>query len=143
MEKHELLKVKRPPYTHLKWRFVVPLHDLFAVTSYQSISNFQFPPGFEDLAICYNGGYPSPNRFITKEGTTYTMKSLLSFNQHDEESIWQINTSKALPVAFAIDDFGNLICFDRASGGIIVWDISSGYVDHVSYTFDEFLMSLH
>lgn len=68
------------------------------------------------------------------------MKSLFSFKKDD---IWNINewiksNLNNLLIAFTIDNFGNLICFDANNDNIVFWNHEND-TELVAKNFGEFL----
>jgi hypothetical protein len=106
-----------------------------------------FDRTFIECATQNNGGRPSINSFDTDKAKERTIKSLLSFNENDAENIFKNNEilekEATNVVAFAIDNFGNYICFSKENGTVIFYDFESGQTEHIADSFSEFLGKLY
>ena len=76
------------------------------------------------------------------------LKSFLSFNTDDRETVWKIyewnkDELSNKYVAFAIDNFGNLICFDADNDKVVFLNHEDLSVEHIANTFAEFLELLY
>ena len=89
----------------------------------------EFPAGFIQVASKYNGGSPDRNIFDAGEREECVFEYLLKF----PEGFWEFYNAvkKRLPkniFPFAIDPFGNAICFDYrqcdsdSGPKIVFWD---------------------
>lgn len=84
--------------------------------------------------------------FNTSASQERTIKSFLSLNATDVENILKMNKGvaeiSAKLVAFAIDNFGNYICFDKENDAIVFLDFESGETELIDETFSDFLFKI-
>ena len=86
--------------------------------------------------------------FETDTSQERALKSFLSFNKNDRETVWKIyewNKQELADryVAFAVDNFGNLICFDANNDNIVFLNHEDLGVEKVADDFMEFINKLH
>lgn len=136
----------------MKWKYIKPLKSSEAIREFegQFTGNFrfEFPLSFKRWVLSHNGGRPEKYCFETMCGTKEkTMKCLLSFNRDDKENIWNHygwmkDRFNGRFVPFAIDNFGNYLCFDQIGTVLFVSLDPLGY-EVVSYSFEQFLKILY
>lgn len=143
----------------MEWEYIKPLSSAELIKEFEAYADYSFPEDFINCVILNNGGYPSLDVFDTDRTEERTIKSLLSFNKDDRETIWMMNERSEdaeddeledgmedLPeryVAFAIDDFGNLICFDKDNDNIVFYDHEEDETEYIADSFTEFLEKLY
>lgn len=132
----------------IKWLYVEPLKDNSLIEDFECAVTYEFPNSFKECVVNNNGGWPSTSVFDTNKTKGIAIKSLLSFNKEDEENIWIVNEwvksdLNNLFIAFAIDNFGNLICFDVNDDNIVFWNHENNKTELVAKSFDEFLGKLY
>ncbi len=131
-----------------EWRFIKPLKCDGLIEEFEVDQDYEFPNAFKECIKKNNGGRPEKSTFDTDKTKERYMKSLLSFNKENSVNIWSVNewVKKELAesyIAFAIDNFGNLICFDIDDNSIVFWDHETNKTESVAETFDEFLDKLY
>ena len=132
----------------MKWKYVKPLDSINNISEFECLVKYSFPEDFKKCVIKNNGGRPFPCDFDTDKMKERTIKSFLSFNKGDKETIWKIYdcSKKELGnkyIPFAIDHFGNLICFNTENDNVIFFDHENLSVEKVKNNFKEFLDSLY
>ena len=112
----EVLKTDERRMSIMEWKYVKKLSSQSLIDSYEQTCHFKFPEAYRKCVSVNNGGRPDRRNFVTQSGKEHVLKSFLSFNMEDQETIWKITdwnkeelTDQYIP--FAIDNFGNLICF--------------------------------
>ncbi len=132
----------------MEWKYVKKLSSESLIDGYEKIYHFKFPEVYKKCVLINNGGRPDKKTFITKNKNEHTLKSFLSFNTEDKETVWEITewnreelASKYIP--FAIDNFGNLICFQKDNTYIAFINLDDMSCEIVSTSFDEFINSLY
>lgn len=131
----------------MNWKYVKPLRSSKLITDFEQTVNYHFPIGFILNVIENNGGHPEKCIFKTDTEHERILKTFLSFNKEHKESIWKINewNKDELSdkyIAFAIDSFGNLICFDECNDSIVFINIKNTSFEYVANNFTEFLFGL-
>ena len=132
----------------MNWKYVKTLKDNGLVKEFEEKNDFNFPNEFVDLVNNFNGGRPEKSAFVTQSGKERAIKGLLSFNKDDIETIWKISDWNKSEldnkyIAFAIDNFGNLICFDKSSKNIVFIEMETLKSDLVSSSISEFISTLY
>ena len=132
----------------MQWKYVKPLLSSESISDFETVVKYKFPDDFKKCVLENNGGRPDSRTFDTDRTKERELKSFLSFNKDDIESIWKIsewNKSELSDkyVAFAIDNFGNLICFDIKNNNIIFLDHETLNTEKISDDFTGFLNGLY
>lgn len=132
----------------MKWSFVLPLESESSIERYETLTKYMLPASFKECVRRFNGGYPSDECFDTDKAEERAMKSLLSFNQETGENVWTMYRLNCKDygeryIPFAIDNFGNLICFDRTDDSVVFLDDEVLEVEYVADSFDDFIDALY
>lgn len=132
----------------MEMKYVKPLKDPNAIKRYETASGYSFSESYKAFVTEFNGGRPAKNCFRTQDGTERVLKSFLSFNADDKETIWAISEwneeelqGKYVPIA--LDPAGNLICFDKQTGAVIFLDTETMHCDTISPDFSSLLCALY
>lgn len=128
-----------------EWLFPEPVQNMSILDMIQREFCITLPRSYIDGIEQFNGAYPECSRFMTKEGNERTVKCFLSVNQGDDDNIWDMNLDAVTCdyVAFAMDDFGNSICFSKKDLSIWFWDHETEQAERVADGFDVFIASLY
>lgn len=105
-DKYNSLKVE----DEIKWDFVIALNNEDSIDKIKSKLNIEIPEDLINLIKNYNGGYPNKSSFNIKDYGTTDFKCLLSYNEEDDENIYDI-----------IDYF-----IDKYNGGVLPFACDSG-----------------
>ena len=129
------------------WKYIKPLSNEESIAAFERMTAFALPESFKVCVKQYNGARPKCRAFDTEKQIKREMKSLLSFNRDDRETVWGMYDAsytehKGQYIPFAIDHFGNLICFDR-SGQIVFIDHETLNVELVAPSFEKFMDDLY
>ena len=132
----------------MEWKYVKPLKTERLITDFENLVNYKFPEEFRKIVLLYNGGRPQNRTFDTEKVRERVLKSFLSFNENDKETVWKIHewNSDMLGkrfVPFAIDNFGNLICFDVKNSTIVFLNHENGKSEKIADSFHDFLRGLY
>lgn len=132
----------------MEWKYVKPLSSEGNINEFESLVKYSFPDEFKNCVLCNNGGRPCKRVFNTDVQKKREIKTFLSFNKEDKETVWKIqdwNKEELLRkyVAFAIDNFGNLVCFDINSSRIVFFNHENGKMEQIADNFTEFMESLY
>lgn len=132
----------------MEWKYVKALSSEENINDFECAVKYCFPDDFRECVIKSNGGRPSLKAFDTNVQKGREVKSFLSFNKDDRETVWKIydwNKEELSDkyIAFAIDNFGNLICFDANNDHIVFLSLESLVVETIAKSFKEFINSLY
>lgn len=131
----------------MDWKYVKPIESLDLISEFENEFCYIFPDEYKQCVSQYNGGRPSKRIFDTSTSKECEMKSLLSFNHYDRETIWSVNQRDdeflTSYIAFATDSSGNLICFNRKDNSIVFVNHETNSVDMIAGDFSSFLDSLY
>lgn len=130
-----------------RWKYVKPLKNRNILDEFEKKYSYALPDKFKECVIKNNGGRPSLNTFDTDIESNRVIKSFLSFNNDDKENIWEINEYFSTDcdmkyIAFAIDNFGNLICFSVDDNSIIFYEHEENKIEYIAESFTEYLSIL-
>lgn len=132
----------------MEWKYVKPLTSTSLIDDFEALTKYRFCQSFKDCVINNNGARPSNKAFDTDKTKERMLKSFLSFNKEDRETVWKIFEwckedlgDKFVP--FAIDNFGNLICFDKSNDNVVFLDHEVASCELVADNFDNFLAKLY
>lgn len=128
-------------------KYIKNLKSKNSIKAYETLCEYIFPETYVKFIIKNNGGRPEKRRFITNKGNERELKTFLSFNPDDKESIWNTPIGEKEQgllsyVAFAVDNFGNLICFDKKNNSIIFVNHETLEIEIIADNFDEFILML-
>ncbi|MDE5569479.1 MAG: SMI1/KNR4 family protein [Ruminococcus sp.] len=78
----------------------------------------------------------------------YLKNVIFAFNHYDRETVWLFNESDngkshERYIAFAVDNFGHLICFDKTNNNVVFCNHENDDVEFISENFTEFLNALY
>ena len=133
----------------MQWKYIKTMESTDQISEFEKLTGFSFPKDFTDCVLKNNGGRPEPATFDTDKNKGRAIKHLLSFNREDRESIWDISEWNKDDlsdkyVAFAIDDAGNLICFDKADNKVVFINHENpAAIERVAESFADYLNKLY
>lgn len=129
----------------MEWKYVKEIKSAELISDFERKFNFKFPDEYRECVLKYNGGRPSKKVFDTEKVKEREIKSLLSFNHNDLETMWFVNdcNDTSLYIAFATDSAGNLICFNASDSSIVFIEHETNVIEKVSDNFVNFIGSLY
>lgn len=132
----------------MNWKYVKALKSANLIDEFETLVCYELSKEFKECVLQYNGGRPERKRFDTDANKGRELKSFLSFNKEDRETVWKIHEWDKGELAnkyfaIAIDNFGNLICFDMNDDNVVFLNHEDLSVEHIVKTFTEFLESLY
>lgn len=132
----------------MEWKYVKPIKSEDLINDFECAVKYCFPDDFRKCVLLYNGGRPINRSFDTEKTKERELKSFLSFNKEDRETVWKImdwNKDELGNrfIAFAIDNFGNLICFDANNDSIVFLNHENLETELIAKTFSEFIDKLY
>lgn len=126
-----------------EWRYIKPLNNENSIEDVEKKIGYKFCSSFVEFAKRYNGARPPIDEFDTDISKGRTIKTFLSLNETDTENIVKHNKyargENNNVTAFAIDNFGNYICFDNMNKNIIFLDYETGKIEIIAKDFETFL----
>ncbi|MBW0295851.1 SMI1/KNR4 family protein [Shewanella xiamenensis] len=129
-----------------EWRYIKPLAADSLIPDAEEKLGYNFVDSYIDFVKKYNGSRPPVSIFSTSTSQERTIKSFLSFNPTDVENIIKLNNGvseiSVKLVAFAIDNFGNYICFNKENDAVVFLDFESGETELIDKTFSDFLLKI-
>lgn len=132
----------------MEWKYVKPLTTEECINEFECLVKYSFPDNFRACVMKHNGGRPSKRAFDTNMSKERELKSFLSFNKEDRETVWKIhdwnsNELKDRYIAFAVDNFGDLICFDANNDKVVFLNMDNVNVEIIADDFVSFLECLY
>lgn len=132
----------------MNWKYIKPLESLELISKFEEQFNYKFPNEYKDCVSKNNGGRPSKKIFDTVDTKERELKSLLSFNYDDPETIWDVNNRddesfNEKYIAFATDSSGNLICFKKCDSSIVFVNHETSITENITNSFSSFINSLY
>lgn len=129
----------------MEWKYVKQLKSVDLIKEYECLVKYTFCDSFRKCVIANNGGRPSKRIFDTDKVKGRELKSFLSFNKEDRETVWKIFDWKLSHkyIPFGIDNFGNLICFNMNNDKIIFFNHEDMTIEIIADDFDSFMNSLY
>lgn len=132
----------------MEWKYVKPLTSEELMNEFECMVKYSLPNDFRVCVMEHNGGRPDRRAFDTDVCKERELKSFLSFNKEDKETIWKIHdwNQEELGdryIAFAIDNFGNLICFDTDNNKVVFINLEDKSVELIANDFGTFLKCLY
>jgi hypothetical protein len=131
--------------TNIKsWRWVKPLKDLKSIKKAGKQFGIKYPKSYINTVKLYNAGRPPIDVYDTNKVKERLIKGLLSFNYDDVENVYDmfeiVSSFNDELVPFALDDFGNYLCFSKKSDKLFFLDNDEPDDEEIiSNNFEEFL----
>lgn len=135
----------------MKWRAARPIDDLSLIYDIEEQQGILFPDEYKDLVKQYNMAAPDPETFLDSCGKEHIFGRLLSVQSSAKNNVqtamtWLDNVPPGqVCVPFAIDPFGNLLCFtfsNQTEYVISFFDFETGTWQHLTDNFHTFLSML-
>ena len=132
----------------MEWKYVKNLESADLISEFEELTKYILCDSFKECVVAYNGGRPSGMFFDTNKNNARAIKTFLSFNKTDKENVWDaIKCDKeALAeryIPFAVDYFGNSVCFDTENNEVVFIDHENTNVEIAADDFDAFLRKLY
>lgn len=123
----------------MSWAYVKPIKSVDLIGEFIEKTGYGFCDSFRECVKRNNGGRPSMRAFVTEEDNEHEIKTFLSFNKDEKENIWKREyESDKRHIPFAIGNFGNLICFDKQNGNVVLVNQGNNKTEAVDGDFDSF-----
>ena len=129
------------------WKYVKPLKSKDDINHFESTNNVKLPDDIISCFLNHNGGRPDKKTFDTENSKERVLKTLLSFNEGDIETIWSafsvISSTQSQLVPIASDPSGNFICYNASMQCIELWLHETDTTEKISDNFTAFLDMLY
>lgn len=131
---------------NIVWKYKTEVSNSNVFTEIEKERGIQIPNELKEFIKDTNAATPSKYNFML-DNVEKVFGAVLSFNQNetDIDSVFialnAIEDKKLMP--FAIDPFGNYICYDLESRAIIFWDHETDYTGVICNSLIEFLNALY
>ena len=76
--------------SNIKWSFSTELNNSSVIDEVESRLSIEIPNELKNLIKEHNAGYPSPSKCIIPNFGESEVKLLLSYNENDEENIFDV-----------------------------------------------------
>ena len=136
---------RKPAIGAIQWKYAKPLASPDPMDAFERSVGYAFCPEFRECAMEHNGGRPLANVFDTDKAKGRVLKTLLSFDPDDRETVWKAIEWECMRpgyIPFAVSAFGDPICFDKTNGRVVLLDHESGLIEDVVDDFERFITSL-
>lgn len=144
----EVQRIDNQEERKMEWKYVKTLSSADNINEFECLVKYAFPDDFRNCILSNNGGRPGKRVFDTNRNKERVLKSFLSFNKEDRETVWKIQdwnkeelSDRYIP--FAIDNFGNLICFDAENDKVVFLELEYVTVEQIADNFTEFMSKLY
>lgn len=130
----------------LTWKYKIELKDEKVFFQIEKERGIVIPSSIKELIRNTNASTPSKYNFLIG-ATEKVLGAILSFNydESDTDTVFTalnvIKDKNLLP--FAIDPFGNYICYDIPKSVVVFWNHETNTVSSTNMDLDEFLSSLY
>ena len=128
------------------WKYKIDIKSASVFNEIEKQYRIKFADELREFITEHNGATPEKYHFMI-ENTEKVLGAVLSVNQgeSDVDTIYSalscIENSAIIP--FAIDPFGNYICYSSATGMIVFWDHETNSVLSSEKNLTEFIDSLY
>ncbi len=142
----------------MEWNYAKKIINPNSIERFEKLVGYTFPEDFKQTVYINNGGRPVCEVFDMEDEKEKVFNALLSFNEDDGYSIWNMLRLEGDAVVgwvheqldwryipFANDPFGNKLCFDRTNNHIVFFDHEEedGGMYFVASSFTELINSLY
>ena len=130
----------------ITWKYKIELQDESVFSEIEKERGIIIPENLKELIVKANAATPSKYNFMI--GTVEkVLGAILSFNKNEKDTdtvytaLKVIENKKLFP--FAIDPFGNYICYNIDENEVVFWDHESDTVSSADKNLEQFLESLY
>ena len=118
----------------ITWKYKIEVKDPDIFNKIEKTQGVKFPEELKDFILKNNGATPSKYNFMLGADEK-VLGAVLSFNENEKD------TDNLMP--FAIDPFGNYICYTLNSKEIVFWDHENNITESTHKGLESFLESLY
>lgn len=130
----------------INWKYKIDLDDSGVFDDIAEQRKTDFPEELRNFITAHNGASPDKYNFMIGINEK-VFGAVLSFNrdEQDADTVYSafeaISDGKLIP--FAIDPFGNYICYETSDKQIVFWEHETGKYLNTELSLSEFLASLY
>ncbi len=130
----------------ITWKYKIEVKDPDIFNKIEKTQGVKFPEELKDFILKNNGATPSKYNFMLGADEK-VLGAVLSFNENEKDTdtvftaLYSINDKNLMP--FAIDPFGNYICYTLNSKEIVFWDHENNITESTHKGLESFLESLY
>ncbi len=130
----------------IMWKYKIDIKDMTVFDEIEEMRNIVFPEDLKKFVIKTNAATPSDYKFMLGNSER-VFGAVLSFNRDDRDvdlvftALNVISDNNLLP--FAIDSFGNYMCYSIQNKTIVFWNHENGSIEYVAASLDKFIGLLY
>jgi len=128
---------------NITWKYVKQIDNSNLVVEVMKVNNVVLPESYKSIVIENNGGRPSLNIFNSERKKERVFLKLLSYNKADKDTIYValdvLNKKNNALYPFALDPFGNYICFNKRDMTIVFFDHETDQFEFIAKDFQSFM----
>lgn len=132
-----------------EFKYVVKVKSTNSLNDFEKLIGIKLPKFLAELILNNNYGYPVKKTF-EGDDFSFSIKCLLSLNKEDEENLFDFyRTTRDISeeiglnfIPFAVDDYGNLICFVPNTDFVVYIDEETLDVFNTKLTVEDFFGKL-
>lgn len=130
----------------LAWKYKIDLKDEQVFSEIKKERGIAIPSNVQDLIRKANAATPSKYNYLV--GTTEkVLGSILSFNRDEADTDTVFTALSVIKdrdlFPFAIDPFGNYICYDIKKAVVVFWNHETDEVSSTNKDLEDFLAGLY
>lgn len=131
---------------NIKWKYKIEVSDTDVFSEIEKQRNVTFPDELKKLIREANAATPEKYNFMAGS-IEKVFGAVLSFNRNESDTdtvftaLSTITDTNLIP--FAIDPFGNYICYSLNDKKVVFWDHETDGITDISDRLDAFLDSLY
>lgn len=128
------------------WKYKIDLRDKQMFGKIEEQMQLPFPEELKAFVQAHNAATPAHYNFMVGVSER-VFGAVLSFNAVEEDADTVSTALKAVQTAelipFAIDPFGNYICYNSTNSHVVFWDHETSKYQDTEKKFNEFLSTLY
>ena len=130
----------------LTWKYKIDLTNEQVFDEIEKGRGIEIPSNIREFIRKTNAATPSKYNFLIGS-TEKVLGAILSFNRDEKDTDTIFTALSAIKnrdlFPFAIDPFGNYICYDIEKCVVVFWDHETDEVSSTEKDFDDFLTDLY
>lgn len=132
----------------MEWKHKKKLEKNTFIVDFETYIMHSLPEEYKTCMLLNNGGRPSQNRFRLNSGEERVIKTFLSFNPYDKETIWTAWLDCPINcVPIACDNSGNYILLqydaNRDKPCVVFLNHKTYEIEYISDDYTSFIDNLY